>query len=308
MGSWVQCGCEGEGDHARDGAEDRKVAPGKPVMMRMPHSMCAVWQFCRIRLQKTPIRASIVRRRWVADLRLFRMSPRRQQRLADRKSARRVRFTEYISHSSPAETDSQAGSVSEATLQPLLTDDDDEMDVTHPEAVPVVARKGITLRGIKHLQSILKDLLASEDSPFRHSTNLGGRECPGAESLESLTTTQLVYLWIKRPEVTGTSRLADVPHLIDPADIRQPTYFISHAWQSTVAKLFKTIESFLIDASDETAVWLDFVAINQHDGAENREDVRAFVQVIKQCKDGTLVVVDQQRCNPATRGWCLYEW
>ncbi len=64
-----------------------------------------------------------------------------------------------------------------------------------------------------------------------------------------------------------------------------------------------------MDASEDTCVWLDFVAINQHEGfAQNKADVQAFEDCLKQCTGGTLVVVDHKRCNPATRGWCLYEW
>jgi hypothetical protein len=60
-------------------------------------------------------------------------------------------------------------------------------------------------------------------------------------------------------------------------------------------------------------VWCDFVAVNQHphgDGVshhENQEDVAAFKAVLKKCIGGTIVVCDV-RYNPATRGWCIYEW
>ncbi len=176
-------------------------------------------------------------------------------------------------------------------------------------AYPEVALKGITLRGLRRLRKLLEDLCTSEASPFRQATVLLGRECPAVSCFEELNTTQLVHLWVKKQEVTGECRLADVPHLIDPADIGPPTYFISHAWKSTPAKLFDTIEGFLVHASDDTCVWLDFVAINQHEEfAQSSEDVMAFEACLKQCRGGTIVVVDQQRCNPATRGWCLFEW
>lgn len=42
-------------------------------------------------------------------------------------------------------------------------------------------------------------------------------------------------------------------------------------------------------------MWLDFVAINQHeDFAQTQEDVAALEWCLKQCTGGTLVVVDQQ--------------
>ena len=68
---------------------------------------------------------------------------------------------------------------------------------------------------------------------------------------------------------------------------------------------------FLSAASDDTAVWIDVIAVNQHRdlrAAENSADVAAFSQVVEFCKAGTLVIVDMQRMNPAKRAWCLYEW
>jgi hypothetical protein len=172
-----------------------------------------------------------------------------------------------------------------------------------------VEHLGISLRGVRRLRDRLVELCAdAERSPFREACTLLGRECPAVRLFEELTTTQLVHLWIKREDVTGTRRMAEVPELIDPADVGPPTYFISHAWMSTVAKLLGTIEAFLADAGDSVCVWLDFCAINQHDEfAQNKEDVNSFEACLKQCKGGTLVVVDVLRCNPATRGWCLYE-
>jgi hypothetical protein len=89
------------------------------------------------------------------------------------------------------------------------------------------------------------------------------------------------------------------------------TYFVSHAWKSTVGYLVNTIERFLASASDNTCVWIDFVAINQHcarNPEQNKADVAAFVDLLKACQGGTLVVIYMEKCNTATRGWCLFEW
>ena len=43
-----------------------------------------------------------------------------------------------------------------------------------------------------------------------------------------------------------------------------PEYFISHAWQGRLVSLIEGVLSRLRNASDDTAVWLDFVAVNQH--------------------------------------------
>ena len=37
-------------------------------------------------------------------------------------------------------------------------------------------------------------------------------------------------------------------------------------------------------------------------------DVASFVETLKVCSAGTIAVVDIAWCNPAGRGWCLYEW
>ena len=86
----------------------------------------------------------------------------------------------------------------------------------------------------------------------------------------------------------------------------------SHAWLGTVGKLLDTVFGFLSSASEDTRVWIDCVAINQHGDtnvAQNKADVSAFEDVLQLCGGGTIVVVDMASgTNPASRGWCLYEW
>ena len=86
---------------------------------------------------------------------------------------------------------------------------------------------------------------------------------------------------------------------------------MSHAWNGSWVKLVETVMERLSSASEETRVWIDCVAINQHgdtNAAQNKADVTAFSVVLEQCTGGTIVVVDMVRCNPATRSWCIYEW
>ena len=63
-------------------------------------------------------------------------------------------------------------------------------------------------------------------------------------SVDELSTSALVYGWIK--------------------DASVPEYFISHAWQGRFIKLIDGVLSMLRNASDDTAVWLDILAVNQH--------------------------------------------
>ena len=97
---------------------------------------------------------------------------------------------------------------------------------------------------------------------------------------------------------------------IKPANYMPPPS--SHAWLGTVGKLLDTVFGFLSSASEDTRVWIDCVAINQHDktnAAQNKADVSAFEDVLQLCGGGTIVVVDMASgTNPASRGWCLYEW
>ncbi len=81
---------------------------------------------------------------------------------------------------------------------------------------------------------------------------------------------------------------------------------ISHAWKGTFSKLVETVFAFLSNASDETRVWIDCIAINQHGDTcpeQNAADVSAFETVLQSCKAGTIVVVDLDKCNPASRAW-----
>ena len=52
--------------------------------------------------------------------------------------------------------------------------------------------------------------------------------------------------------------------LISQEDVRPPKYFVSHAWQGRFVMLFDGVLHMLRNASYDTAVWLDFVAVNQH--------------------------------------------
>ena len=121
--------------------------------------------------------------------------------------------------------------------------------ISGASAEAAVEHLGLSLRGVRRLRDKLAELCAdAKRSSFREACTLLGRECPAVRSLEELTTTQLVHLWVKREDVTGTRRM------IDPADVGPPTYFISHAWMSTVAKLLDTIVAFLANAGYSVCV------------------------------------------------------
>eukprot|EP00798_Chlamydomonas_sp_ICE-L_P021887 gene21887-28925_t len=163
---------------------------------------------------------------------------------------------------------------------------------------PSTLTRGVSLKGLCKLRLMIEaDLIGT------------GRTFSKVNSLQELTTTDFVYGWVKDCLVTGELRLADIARFISPEDTEEPMYFISHAWKSTLGKLLDTVERALENAWEDTCVWIDCLAVNQHaNSPENQADVAAFEEVIMACSGGTIVVVDMGNCNPSTRAWCLYEW
>jgi len=165
---------------------------------------------------------------------------------------------------------------------------------------------------LAHVEKLFNDGYFNKDRKFEDGTKL-----EPVHKFEDLTTTHVVYLWVKDESVTGDKRLVDcpdtIPGLFQQADVGKPSYFISHAWMGSFKKLMTETIAFLRSASEtKTFVWMDMWAVNQHRHTEearkqNLADVQAFDQVIEVCKAGTVVVVDAKRGNPASRLWCNYE-
>ena len=177
-------------------------------------------------------------------------------------------------------------------------------------------RRGVNLRFVKKLLVHVEKLF--DQGHFNLSRKFeDGTELSPPLSFDDLSTTHVVYLWIKEQSVTGERRFVDCPELFpdlfEPSDVGVPQYFISHAWSGSFKKLLTSVLAFLKDASDtETYVWIDQLAVNQHRHtdlakAQNDADVGAFKSVVQICSAGTIVVVDANRCNPASRAWCVYE-
>jgi hypothetical protein len=178
-------------------------------------------------------------------------------------------------------------------------------------------RRGINLKFVKkllaHVERLFNEGYFNVERRFEDGTVL-----KPVDLFEDLTTTHVVYLWVKEQSVTGESRFVDCPDifpdLFDAEDVGSPQYFISHAWSGSFKKLLTSVLAFLKDASEtNTFVWIDQFAVNQHRHtdqakAQNEADVGAFKSVVQICSAGTIVVVDAKRCNPASRCWCVYEW
>ena len=175
-------------------------------------------------------------------------------------------------------------------------------------------RNGVNLKFIKRMLAHVEKMF--NDGYFNVERKFEGTDLPVAK-FEDLTTTHVVYQWVKDKSVTADKRLVDcpdaLPGLFDCSDVGQPTYFISHAWKGSFKKLMTEVLAFLTNASEtNTYVWMDMWAVNQHDHTEeaqrqNKADVGAFDDVVRICKAGTVVVVDAKRCNPSSRLWCIFE-
>ena len=88
--------------------------------------------------------------------------------------------------------------------------------------------RGISLGGMKKFLAFVRAKFDSgffngcEQKRFEDKTKL-----PAVTKFEDLTTTHVVYMLIKDPNITGSKRMADCPEHIDPSDVGPPAYFIS---------------------------------------------------------------------------------
>ena len=183
-------------------------------------------------------------------------------------------------------------------------------------------RRGVSLKFLKavyaHTEKLFRDGTFNVHRSFPDGTVLGP-----ARKFEDVTTTHVVYLWVKELSVTGYRRLVDCPELlsslgVSQADVGIPTFFVSHAWKGSFKALMLQTLAALRDASEtDTFVWMDMWAVNQHSHTDqnhtelskqqNKADVDAFKKVVRICSGGTIVVVCAFYCNPSTRLWCIYE-
>ena len=185
------------------------------------------------------------------------------------------------------------------------------------ESMPEVVQNGITVRGLRELLKKVEDLFHSGffEGCERRTFESPPIVLPKVQCLEDVTTLHFVYLWVLDSSITRYKRLADCSDLINTSDLGVPSFLISNPWAGSFKKMTDSVFSFFKGASEDTVIWLDFIALNQWEeglGTEESErqaqiDQDAFKSVLRTCHEGTLVVADMARCNPASRVWCLYE-
>ncbi|KAG2427875.1 hypothetical protein HXX76_012195 [Chlamydomonas incerta] len=152
-------------------------------------------------------------------------------------------------------------------------------------------RLGITLRGLRRLRRRLEDHFG------------------GPEAFRSVSTADVNFKWVRPVTADRACRLLEAREEVAAEDVAPPAYFISHAWKNSLALLLDYLDSFLAAAADTIAVWIDILAVNQHEKTQQQKhDIGAFSDVVAACGAGTIVVLDIANCNPSTRGWCIFEW
>ncbi|KAG2452670.1 hypothetical protein HYH02_002903 [Chlamydomonas schloesseri] len=152
-------------------------------------------------------------------------------------------------------------------------------------------RLGITLRGLRRLRRRLEEHFG------------------GPDAFSAVSTADVNFKWVRPVTADRACRLLEAREEVAAEDVAPPSYFVSHAWKNSLALLLDYLDSFLAAAADTTAVWIDILAVNQHEKTEQQKhDIGAFSAVVAACSAGTIVVLDIANCNPSTRGWCIFEW
>jgi hypothetical protein len=186
------------------------------------------------------------------------------------------------------------------------------MSSKEPETLPTTC-KGIKIGGLRKMRALMQS--ECEAGRFKEDKSFpDGTHCKGTMKYEELTTTDIVYRYVKDDIISTDRRVADAG-ILGSEFFTTPLLFISHAWKG---RFFKLVDEIIAYAekhklSEDYAVWMDMWAVNQHHSNEfskqqNQEDVRAFQDVLKTCLDGTLVVCDFDMCETYLRAWCLFEW
>ena len=172
-----------------------------------------------------------------------------------------------------------------------------------PETLPTTT-KGITIAGLKKMSALIES--ECEAGRFKDDMSFpDGTECKGTMVYKELTTTDIVYRYVK--DISGDRRLAD-SGVMDLKYFTIPSLFISHAWRGRFSVLIDQVLAYAERESltDDYGVWMDMWAVNQLNDQIDEVGV-AFMDVVQTCLDGTLVVCDLDKCETYSRAWCLFE-
>ncbi|KAG2422635.1 hypothetical protein HXX76_015873 [Chlamydomonas incerta] len=160
-------------------------------------------------------------------------------------------------------------------------------------AALATTRLGITLRGLRRLRAVLRERFG-----------LG---------FDNMSTAEVNEKWVEVVTAQRRCRLLEMGEWVDEDDVAPPTYF----GRTGHSRLLEQVLGYLASAAEGVAVWIDILAVNQHETRARTGPTSPPLQsaclsagggVVRACSGGTLVVLDRERCSPATRAWCIYEW
>jgi len=127
-------------------------------------------------------------------------------------------------------------------------------------------RRGVNVKFLKAIHAHVKKLFRDGRFSVYHKFDDGTVLKP-ALKFDDVSTTHVVYLWVKEASVTGDSRLVDCPELlsslgVSQADVGIPTFFVSHAWKGSFKALMLQTLAAIRDASEtDTFAWMDMWAV-----------------------------------------------
>lgn len=125
------------------------------------------------------------------------------------------------------------------------------------DTIPAASKLGISIKGLKVLDAWVKQQW--ELGRFQEERKFpDGTVCAAIQNYEEITTTHVVYCLIQDEAFTGDKRLAACSNILNPEYIAPPTYFVSHAWRGLFSRLIQGVLRFLVNASDDTTVWVDW--------------------------------------------------
>lgn len=105
--------------------------------------------------------------------------------------------------------------------------------------------------------------------------------------------------------MTGSSRLADCPNIVDVIDIGPPSYFISAYWSDSFQHVVQSVSAHLPFDSEDTFVFWDLIGVNQHNWHQQQaKDLGYLKDVIQGCSMGLIAVIDSA-CVAPSRIWCV---
>eukprot|EP00798_Chlamydomonas_sp_ICE-L_P024922 gene24922-10573_t len=155
-------------------------------------------------------------------------------------------------------------------------------DAGRPVKQSPVVQSGISVEYLRLLLNSLEDVLAGADTAV-------------------FVTKAILPLTVKK-----RSRLYD----FIPAEFTgSPDYYIIHAWQGSFHDLLRQIINQARAHGSplrEIYVWLDIVAMDQHQSATAPPDLSHVRELVTVCSLGALIVMDT-KLELLNRGWCLYE-